>query len=233
MSCLELMSWDADVLGARVARVSDVARVPSANEMDAYDLVVARLPMEWDESREGYQKAGFSFVTLDVNMSAQPAASEQAANAFPLVWVSKTPPAFAIDGFHIEDSRLMRDSRCRARLPDGFWDKVIEEHCASYSDRVACALSPDRSRLVGLVSCFEEHCALQLFLIAVHPEYQSLGVGNQLMAFVNNTALSEGLSLKTQVLATNTRAMNFYLKQGFLVDSGDLVMHRWTKKVAR
>lgn len=232
MSGLELMSWDADVLGVRVARVADVARMPSANEMDAYDLVVARLPMEWDEGRERYQEAGFGFVTLDVNMSAQAAAGEQGANAFPLVWVSKTPPAFAINGFQIEDSRLMRDSRCRARLPDGFWDKVIAEHCASYSDRVACALSPDRSRLVGVVSCFEVRGALELFLIAVQPEHQSLGVGKQLMNFVNRTALNEGLSLKTQVLATNTRAMNFYLKQRFLVDSGDIVMHRWTKKVA-
>lgn len=228
------MSWDADVLGARVARVADVARMPPASEMDAYDLVVARLPMEWDEGRERYQEAGFGFVTLDVNMSAQPAAADGlGADVFPLIWVSKTQPTFTIEGFQIEDSRLMRDSRCRARLPDGFWDKVIEEHCASYSDRVACALSQDRSRLVGVVSCFEAHGALELFLIAVHPEYQSRGVGKQLMAFVNNTALSEGLSLKTQVLATNTRAMNFYLKQRFLVDSGDLVMHRWTKKVAQ
>ncbi len=230
MSGLELMSWDSNVLGARVARVSNVAHVPSANEMDAYDLVMARLPMEWDEGREIYQRAGFGFVTLDFNMSAQPVASEQRANTYPLVWVSKTLPAFAISGFQIEDSRLMRDSGCRARLPNGFWDKVIEEHCASYSDRVACALSRDRRHLIGLVSCFEEHSALELFLIAVHPDYQSLGVGNQLMAFVSDTALTEGLYLKTQVLATNTRAMKFYLKRGFLVDSGDLVMHRWRKR---
>ncbi len=234
MSCLELMSWDASVLGARVARVLDVVCMPSENDMDAFDLTVAKLPMEWDEGRERYQEAGFDFVTLDVNMSAHPlAANAVGEDAIPLVWVSKTQPTFAIEGFQIDDSRLMRDSRCRERLRAGFWDKVIGEHCASYSDRVACALSADRSRLIGVMSCFDAGSALELFLIAVHPEYQAIGVGKQLMAFVSNTALREGRSLKTQVLATNVRAVNFYLKQKFLVESGNVVMHRWTKKVAR
>lgn len=234
MSSLELMPWDTRVLGARVARVPDVTRMPSAAEMDAFDLVIARLPMEWDEGRERYQDAGFDFVTLDVNMFARPAAaSKQSDCAVPMIWISKIPPPFAIEGFQIEDSRLMRDSRCRERLPRGFWDKVIAEHCSSYSDRVACALTPDRKRLVGVVSCFERHDSLDLFLVAVEPESQSLGIGKNLMDFVGHTALNEGFSLKTQVLATNIRAMNFYLKQRFLLGSGELVMHRWTEKIAR
>jgi GNAT superfamily N-acetyltransferase len=227
------MAWDAEILGVRVARVSDVVHVPSSSEMDAYDLIVAKLPMEWTEGREIYQRAGFEFVNLDFNMSAQPLAAENGTNSLPLVWLSKTKPSFVINGFHIEDSRMMLDSSCRARLPNRFWDKVIEEHCASYADGVACVLSRDNKHLVGLISCFGDQSSLDLFLIAVHPEYQSLGVGNQLMAFVGNKALTDGLSLKTQVLATNTRAMNFYSKWGFRIDSGDLVMHRWRKEVCK
>ena len=92
-------------------------------------------------------------------------------------------------------------------------------------------LSSDKAHLVGLISCFADQSSLKLFLVAVHPKYQSLGVGNQLMAFVGNKALQ--MLSKTQVLATNTRAINFYSKWGFRIDSGDLVMHRWRKEAVK
>ncbi len=234
MSDLELMPWDSEVLDARIARVSDVTCIPSASKMDEYDLVIARLPMQWDEGRELYQNAGFDFVTLDINMSVQQIKSiGKSTSAFPMIWLKKSPPMFLIEGFQINDSRLMRDSRCRGRLKEGFWDDVIQEHCASFSDRVACVLSQDKSKLIGVVSCIEFKGGLELFLVAVHPAYQSHGVGTQLMSFVSQTAMNEGLSLRTQVLVTNTRAINFYLKHGFLVGTGEVVLHRWKETIIK
>lgn len=228
------MRWDSRALDLNVARVIDVNCLPVAEDMDRYDLIVSRIPMGWDTVREQHQAANFDFVTLDIAMTASPTIKFKRSGlaGASLVWLSKERPLFSINGFVVEDSRFMRDTHCRKRLPVGFWDKVINEHCSSYADMVACALDQNKQQLIGMISCFIRNQTLELFLVAVHPEYQSRGIGKELMAFVAEKAIREELKLKTEVLATNIKAMNFYLRQNFVVESGEVVMHRWTKRVS-
>lgn len=225
------MPWDTKVLGLRVGIVSDTVCLPSRQEMNTYDLVIAKLPIEWDAGHHHYQNIGFKFVAQDFSMSCSSdiTAIEKRVMS-DVTWISREVPPFSINGFHIEDSRLMRDLHCRSRIDKKFWDKVITEHCNSYADRVACVVSPNDQRLVGFVSCFNRNGFIELSLIAVHPDYQSHGIGSKLLQFLKLTSAHEGCSLKTEVLTSNIKAINFYTHHGFKIESAVNVMHRWTKQ---
>ncbi|MDO3410165.1 GNAT family N-acetyltransferase [Saccharibacillus sp. CPCC 101409] len=55
--------------------------------------------------------------------------------------------------------------------------------------------------------------------IAVHPGYQSLGVGRKLMEAAKQYTLRRGIKkLRLRVLSTNDRAIGFYARCGFAVE---------------
>jgi ribosomal-protein-alanine N-acetyltransferase len=87
------------------------------------------------------------------------------------------------------------------------------------------------NRLVGCISCFLNKSELELFLIAVHPDFRNQGIGGAMLEYVSTKAIEHGWSLSTQVLASNVIAMNLYTKYGFKVDGGEAVLHRWKEKV--
>lgn len=59
--------------------------------------------------------------------------------------------------------------------------------------------------------------------IAVHPSYQRLGIGRMLMESMKQLAAEQGKrKLCLRVLASNTKALEFYLRCGF-VEQGRLV----------
>lgn len=224
---LELMPWDSRVLGLRAGRC-DASVLPSVEVMDSFDMLLARLPAEDDDRLSRWQAGGFRFVALDLELAAPSLAIEERPlqQSHQCMWHSRQQPDFLIEGFRIDDSRLMRDPRCRARLPSDFWDQVALEHCTEYADLVACAIDPS-NRLLGFISCFVRGDVLELFMVAVHPEHQGKGIGGSLLALVDAKARENRWSLTTQVLASNLGAMRFYLDHGFQPVGGELVLHRW------
>lgn len=228
---IELMPWDSQMLGLRVGKVH-TATPPSADAMDTYDMLLARLPTDDEGELAQWQNDGFKFVALDLELAAQTLQFRQHRDdqGYRCSWLSRQPPEFVIEGFCIDDSRLMRDPKCRSRLPSSFWDRVVYEHCAQYADMVACAIDSD-NHLLGFVSCFVREKVLQLFMVAVHPLHQGKGIGGALLAMVNEKAQENSWSLTTQVLASNLGAMNFYLGHGFKPVGSELVLHRWRREV--
>lgn len=225
---IELMQWDSQVLGLRAGRAhGSIPPAPAA--MDKFDMVLARLPINDDAQLARYQNGGFQFVALDLQLSAHELSYGPAApqKNYSVIWHSRQSPVFKIAGFSIEDSRLMRDPRCREHLAPDFWDRVITEHCSEYADMVACALDATSNCLLGFISCFLHGSALELFLVAVHPDHQGRGIGHALLQHVETKAAENGWSLTTQVLASNVKAMNFYIRHGFRPTDGELVLHRW------
>lgn len=223
------MPWDSQVLSLRVGR-SKGCVLPGKQELDAFDLVLARLPLNADEQLMAHQNAGFQFIAIDLDIAADTLKIEAltgAASKCRLIWVERQNPSFEVRGFHVGDSRLERDLRCQQRLPDKFWDSLIIEHCRGYADLVLCALDTSKQQLIGVISCFLRGDALELFLVAVHPGFRGAGIGSELLRVAGARARAKGLVLTSQVLATNVNAINFYVKSGFRVTGGEIVLHRW------
>lgn len=228
MPAIELMPWDSQLLGLHIGRASG-EMPPSAAQMQDYDMLLARLPLNADAALASYQASGFQMVAMDLTLSADILSfgGDSSSADYRMVWLDHEKPRFSIDGFCIEDSRLMLDIRCRKRLPTDFWDKLIYEHCCEYADAVLCALDAKAERLLGFVSCFFRDDTFELFTVAVHPQYQGKGIGKAMLQQAATRAQSQGLKIDTQVLASNLGAMNFYLNHGFRPVSGELVLHHW------
>lgn len=228
MPAIELMAWDSGLLGVRAGRVHG-EHPPSASEMAAYDMLLARLPLEADEALQNYQASGFQMVAIDMTLAADALSfnDEPSVSQPRMHWLEHEVPGFTIQGFRIDDSRLMRDERCRKRLPADFWDRMVHEHCSEYADAMLCAVDADGQRLLGFISCFVRDDTFELFTVAVHPEHQGEGIGRAMLRRCAERAAELGLKIGTQVLASNIGAMNFYLNHGFRPVAGEYVLHRW------
>lgn len=224
------MSWDSKVLNLQAGQALDNFSLQEI-ELDQFDMVLARIPMHENEKIAHCQKYGFDFIALDLSLAANTLCFSDVTCTpdYSLVWQSRKLPDFVIKGFNITDSRLMLDARCRERLAADFWDSVVNEHCTDYADMVACALDKNGERLLGFISCLLHGGTLDLFLVAVLPEFQGQRIGSALLNYVGETAKARGWALSTQVLASNVRALNFYMQHGFVVSGGEVVLHRWKK----
>ena len=70
--------------------------------------------------------------------------------------------------------------------------------------------------LVTLTKKFEKHDSGLIYAIAIHPDYQSKGVGKKLIIkLIRNLKKREIFSLYLHVKETNANAMKFYSNLGF------------------
>lgn len=59
-----------------------------------------------------------------------------------------------------------------------------------------------------------------MFGIGVHPESQSIGIGRQLLDYIKEMAANEGIhKISLRVIGSNTKAIQFYRKNGFLQEA--------------
>jgi ribosomal protein S18 acetylase RimI-like enzyme len=220
------MGWDSRVLGISVGKlpIADAEKC----EMGSYDLLLARVPQQQSELVRQLESHGFRYIAMDVTLQA--AAKTADISVKNPIWqvsrLSRSTPTFEIDGFVIEDSRLMLDPLCKNLLPEAFWDSVIREHCEEFADIVLYA-TDDQNRLTGFISCLKTPKYLDLFLVAVHPRCQGAGLGSILIDHALQLGDELGLPVTTSVIANNVRGFNFYLKHNFLVKGSEVIMHRW------
>ncbi len=226
------VEWDSQQLGLPVGRLTDFAADNGDHSMADYGLVLARVPQQNQNVVARLQDWGFRYIGLDLRLVAKP--DEPARTGDHTRWqirrVNHSVPDFRIDGFHIEDSRLMLDPACRARLPVNFWDRLVYDHCTEFADVVICAVDV-HDHLAGFVSCLMRPPHLDLFMVAVHPSHQGGGLGGALLNDATALARERSLGLSTSVMTGNVRGFNFYIKHNYLVDDGEIIMHRWQEKV--
>lgn len=230
MPVIQSMPWDSRQLGLSVGRLMDFTAGCRDQVLADYRLVVARVPQHNQEAIAKLQTFDFQYIGLDLCLVADPDKFELADDArWKIRRISHCVPNFQITGFHVEDSRLMLDPACRERLPKDFWDRLVHEHCSEFADTVICAVDT-KNHLVGVISCLLRPAHLDLFMVAVHSAHQGSGVGGLLLRNAAALGRERGLRLSTNVMASNVRGFNFYIRHKFLVESGEVIMHRWQKR---
>jgi ribosomal-protein-alanine acetyltransferase len=99
-------------------------------------------------------------------------------------------------------------------LPWSWTDRRVE-HCLRNRDCVVLA-ARDRRRLVGfaIMEFYDVHA--HLALLAVQPGYQRLGIGRQLLEWLEASARTAGVfSVRLELRASNDAARLFYERLGY------------------
>lgn len=230
MPVIQPMPWDSLRLGVPVGRLMDFTAGWTGQSLTDYGLVFARIPQHNQEAIARLQTYDFRYIGLDLCLAADPEESHFSRDTrWQIRRVSHCMPDFQINGFRIEHSRLMLDPACRERLPMDFWDRLAHEHCSEFADTVICAVDTNNN-LAGFVSCFMRPTCLDLFLVAVQPAHQGRGLGGSLLRNAAALAREQGVRLSASVMASNVRGFNFYIKHKFVVEGGEVIMHRWQER---
>ena len=225
MHSLVPLKWDSDMFGSPVAKVADYRTLPTIKELSQFKFIHVRIPQDQISSAAQYQGIGFKFILLDNILEKIPnPSSSTSEETHQIVRISKQSPAFGIKGFNVSGSRLSVDPELSKRLKNNYWDEVIYQHCSEYADFALCALESSKD-LVGFTSCFDHSDSIDIFLLAVRPDYTQHGLGTALIKHLENTAHSAGKMLTTSVVSPNYDAINFYFKQGFQLQTAFIVMH--------
>jgi len=230
MPVIQPMPWDSQQLGLPVGKLVDFSANSMDQSLEDYGLVFARVPQHNQKAIAKLQTFNFQYIGLDLRLVADLDEMERVDDIhWQIRRISRCVPDFRINGFHIEDSRLMLDPTCRERLPMNFWDQLVYEHCSDFADTVICAVDTNNN-LVGFISCLMRPAYLDLFMVAVQPAHQGSGLGGVLLSNAAALARERGLSRSTSVMVSNVRGFNFYIKHNFLLESGEVIMHRWQEK---
>ncbi len=231
---IQWLAWDTRMLGVSAGRLLPTSGVFNVepDELNAYDLILARVSQRNIDEIGRLESLGFRYIGQDIELERPNTSLSVSSNdsiCLSIRHLHHVSPDFDIQGFVIDDSRFMLDPVCNALLDYGFWDRVFVEHCESFADVVVCAID-ENNRLSGFISCLNKDDCIEMFLVAVHPKYQGCGVGAILMREVINMAYQDGLPVRTSAMASNIRALNFYLKNNFVIKSGEVVLHRWRRE---
>lgn len=231
MPVIQPMPWDSRQLGLPVGRLVDFEADCKDRSLTDYGFLFARIPQRDQLAIAKLEDCGFRYIGLDLSLVAEAQELERTDDVrWQIRRVSHSVPDFQINGFHIEDSRLMLDSACRKRLPADFWDRLVYGHCSEFADTVICAVDAN-NHLAGFISCLTRPAHLDLFMVAVQPAHQGSGLGGALLRNAAALARERGLKLSTNVMAGNIRGFNFYLRHNFLVEGGEIIMHRWQERI--
>jgi ribosomal-protein-alanine acetyltransferase len=95
------------------------------------------------------------------------------------------------------------------------WNEQRIYHCMKNRECVVLA-ARDRRRLIGfaIMEFYDEHAHLSL--LAVQPGYQKLGIGRQLLEWLEASARTAGIFMvHLELRATNDSARFFYEKLGY------------------
>lgn len=98
------------------------------------------------------------------------------------------------------------------------WHKHRVLHAIGNPD-TNCAITTDGDQLTGFaIALFAQHQA-HIALLAVHPDYQRKGIGQQLVRWQELSATTAGINrLSLEVRRGNHAAIRFYEQLGYVTD---------------
>lgn len=101
----------------------------------------------------------------------------------------------------------------------------VDEYKEKTDGRIIFVAVDDTAAVHGYIDVHHptlllSHQKQWMFGIGVHSASQSLGIGRQLLDYLKETAVKEGIhKISLRVMGANSKAIQFYLKNGFVQEA--------------
>jgi len=218
----QILDWDSDYWGVRIARVGD----PDVDEWAReHGVACAYLLVPADDSASAHraEERGFRLMDVRVELDAPVARTEQPVRAHREDDVERLR---AIARRNHADTRFYADPNFPRELCDELYDTWIRRSCEGWADAVLVA-EAERSP-AGYVSLHERGDAGSIGLIGVDAAARGRGVGEALVRGALDWCAQRGLERCTVVTqGRNVPAQRLFQKCGFRTSSVDLWFHKW------
>ena len=220
----ELLEWDTDFWGVRIARVTGSPRAAAswarANGVAClYYLAPADDPARSHEA----EAAGYRLMDVRVELARTPAPSSSTARPH---HAQDVDVLAAIARASHRTTRFYADSRFPKGRCDDLYETWIRKSCAGWADAVL-VVGPQGSP-AGYVSCHADDRTGSMGLMAVSEAARGEGIGAELVRAAVDWCAGNGLEEVTVATqARNVAAQRTFESCGFRTASVGLWFHRW------
>jgi ribosomal protein S18 acetylase RimI-like enzyme len=233
----EVLAWDTEFFGVRVARVlpGAPATLAAADEWcAAHDVAVAylSLPLTDTDAIRAAERLGFGFVDVRVELATDVAPPARATRAGVAVRPHRPADTGAIEDIAAtahRDSRFYADGRFPEERCDAMYRTWARRNC---DDDAVTVLVADRDdALAGYITYTVQDggSTAHIELIAVTAAHRGLGVGSALVRAALAAALGEP-DVATVTVATQARnldAIRLYERAGMTTVATSMSLHKW------
>ncbi len=218
----EVLEWDSEFWGARVARVegADADGWASANGVDVAYLLVDGSDAAAAQAAE---ERGFRVMDVRVELEAPSVRSEQPVRTHGEADVETLR---AIARTSHEDTRFYADPRFPRERCDALYDTWIRRSCEGWADVVLVA---DREGApAGYIAMHRRGGSGSIGLIGVDAAARCRGVGEALVRGALDWCARDGLaSCSVVTQGRNVAAQRLFQRCGFRTSAVDLWFHKW------
>jgi len=218
----EVLEWDSEFWGVRVARVdgADAHAWAAANGVDVAYLLVDGADAAAAQQAE---EQGFRLTDVRIALEAPSARSEQPVREHREVDVEKLR---SIARTSHEATRFYADPRFPRDRCDALYDTWIRRSCEGWADAVLVA---DREGPpAGYVAMHSRDAGGSIGLIGVDEVARGHGVGEALVRGALDWCTREGLaSCSVVTQGRNVAAQRLFQRCGFRTSAVDLWFHKW------
>lgn len=218
----QLLEWDSEFWGVRVARVDDADADAWARANDitcAFLLVSSADP----QAAQRAEQNGFQFTDVRVELDAPTALAAQPVRQHRDDDVARLG---SIARRNHGDTRFYADPRFPRERADDLYETWIRRSCEGWADVVLVAEAEGVA--VGYVSVHEREAAGTIGLIGVDESARGSGIGEALVRGALNWCAERGLARCTVVTqGRNVAAQRLFQRCGFRTSSVSLWFHKW------
>jgi dTDP-4-amino-4,6-dideoxy-D-galactose acyltransferase len=241
----ELLPWDSEFFGLRIARLSAAALPQALDEALAWcaaqrvDCLYCLVPIEDDAAVRGLEDRGFHLVDVRVVFEASlgtgPSVAELPDPAGVVVRPARPEDVAELGGIARRshgDTRFHTDPRFPRERSGALYEVWIQKSCRDPDEVVFVAEAEGAA--AGYVSCRRnDEAEGQILLLGVHEDHRRRGVGQSLVARTLRWASEQGLTrLVVVTQGKNSRSQRLYQRCGFRTRAFELWYHRWAAPTA-
>lgn len=232
----ELLAWDSDFFGIRVARAVDTASFGEGSggklvawcEAQGVAWVYALLPPTSVASREA-ERHGLSLTDIRVEMSGQPSHIPDVPHGTVRPFLPADLPAMReLARISHGDSRFFADQKLPREQAERLFERWIERDSEPSPSRWAGVAVLNEAPAGYLTAHVDRHGTGWIGLVAVASTARGRGLGTSLLAAAGRWMAERGvLASRVVTQGRNIAAQRMYQQAGFRTDSIQLWYHRW------